>query len=98
MLNLRDSLGIDLSRLEAGTKVRVSFAGRDHMIAVRDEIPPLHKVALDQTPEGGQVFKYGHMSGRATQTIEPGMHLHTRNLEDEYGSLRRWSVLCLAAS
>jgi altronate hydrolase len=87
VVNTRDNVGIALPRLEACTEARVSFAARDCAVVVREEIPPLHKLALDQIPEGGQVFKHGHMIGRATRTIHPGMHVHTQRLEDEFGSL-----------
>ena len=87
VLNPQHNVGMALSRLEVGTEARFSCESRDYTVVVKDEIPPLHKVALEEIPERGPVLKYGHMIGRAMQRIQPGMHVHTHNLEDEYGSL-----------
>jgi len=44
-------------------------------------VPAGHKVALAAVATGGQVLKYGHAIGRATQAIAPGDHVHLHNLE-----------------
>jgi hypothetical protein len=87
VLDPRDNVGIALVPLQVGATVTVSVGARDYTVVVRDEIRPLHKVALDEIPEGAQVVKHGHMIGRAMHRIRPGMHVHTHNLEDDYGLL-----------
>jgi hypothetical protein len=87
VLDPRDNVGIALAPLVVGTTVTVSVGARDYTVVVKDELRPLHKVALDEIPEGAQVVKHGHMIGRAIHRIRPGEHVHTHNLEDDYGSL-----------
>jgi altronate hydrolase len=49
-------------------------------VRARQEIPAGHKVALRSVPEDEPVHKYGQVIGFATRPIEPGDHVHVRNL------------------
>lgn len=49
-------------------------------IEVAQQIPPGHKIAVQEIPEGGQVRKYGQFIGCASTKIRPGEHVHTHNL------------------
>jgi len=45
------------------------------------DVPPGHKIALADIPEGGDVRKYGAVIGRATAAIRAGDHVHVHNIE-----------------
>jgi altronate hydrolase len=49
-------------------------------LAVRDEIPAAHKVAVRTIREGSAVRRYGQTIGFASATIEAGSHVHSHNL------------------
>ena len=52
-----------------GTKIRAAT-----------DVPACHKIALGPIAQAGQVVKYGHYIGHATQAIEVGEHVHTHNM------------------
>jgi altronate dehydratase small subunit len=85
VLNPLDNVGVALSSLGPGTLVRTALGDGRNEIRVREETPALHKIALCEIPEHGQVVKYGHAIGRATRPMLPGMHVHVHNLVDDYG-------------
>ncbi len=45
-----------------------------------DRIPPLHKVALLDLPDGAPIRKYGQIIGFARGPIPAGSHVHTHNV------------------
>lgn len=49
-------------------------------LAVRQMIPPGHKVAMRAVPQGEEVRRYGQIIGFASQDIAPGEHVHSQNL------------------
>ena len=49
-------------------------------IALRQFIPSGHKLALREIAAGEPLRRYGQIIGFATQTIQPGDHVHTHNL------------------
>ncbi|MCM2458898.1 altronate dehydratase [Pseudomonas sp. CG7] len=50
-------------------------------LIARQTIPSGHKIALRRVLVGQRVLKYGQTIGQATQTIEPGDHVHVHNLD-----------------
>ncbi len=53
-------------------------------------IPPGHKVALREIPQGEFVVKYGQVIGRATQFIEKGDWVHSHNLSSALDETRQY--------
>jgi altronate hydrolase len=49
-------------------------------VATRDRIPAGHKIAVRAIPEGEAVRRYNQVIGFATETIEPGSHVHVQNV------------------
>lgn len=49
-------------------------------VLTRAAIPAGHKVALRRIPAGEAVYRYGNVIGFASETIEPGQHVHVHNL------------------
>jgi altronate hydrolase len=71
-----DDVGVAIRKVPAGTVVGD--------LAVQDEIPMAHKVALHPIPAGTQVRKFGVPIGRATRAIAKGELVHTHNLTSDY--------------
>src|SRR5579884_636564 len=78
-LNAADNIVIARVPLAAGQTIIVD--GRS--VTVEDPIPAGHKVAIQPTPAGEPVRRYGQIIGRARIRIEPGRHVHTHNLAFE---------------
>ena len=64
------------------TAVRpLEIAGVVESITTTDNIPRGHKVATSRIAQGEAVRKYAQIIGYAAETIEPGQHVHTHNVE-----------------
>jgi (2R)-sulfolactate sulfo-lyase subunit alpha len=50
-----------------------------------DLVPLGHKIALQDTPAGETVVKYGHDVGRTVASVGQGRHVHTHNMKT-----KRW--------
>lgn len=72
-----DNVAVALRPLGAGE--RVELGGLE--ITTGSEIPQGHKIALAALRSGDVVRKFGWPIGRATRAIEPGLHVHTHNVE-----------------
>ena len=49
-------------------------------LRLRNDVPAGHKVALQALSAGDVVIKYGYPIGELTESVEPGMWVHTHNL------------------
>jgi altronate hydrolase len=85
VLHPTDNVGVALTPLGCGEAVVLGV--EPTRLAVREDVPALHKVALVAIDRGGEVRKHGHVIGRATREVLPGMHVHTHNLVDDYGGV-----------
>ena len=54
-------------------------------IAIKDDVPIGHKVALTELEAGDTAIKYGQDVGRITADVAKGHHVHTHNLKT-----KRW--------
>lgn len=75
-INEKDNVAIVLDGLQKGEAVDVAGA---HIVAEND-IPPSHKIALEDIPEGGVILKYGEEIGRAGVPIPKGAWVHAHNI------------------
>ncbi|MBQ6233226.1 MAG: altronate dehydratase [Clostridia bacterium] len=73
----RDMVAVALEPLKAGETV--SYGAGE--IAMLEDLPMGHKVALRDIREGEPVIKYGYPIGRALADIPAGAHIHTHNLK-----------------
>lgn len=85
VIDVKDNVAVSLSDLAAGEVVQVPLGAEVHPVALKDPIPFGHKFALVSIEVGQAVIKYGEIIGEATKRIEPGMHVHTHNLESRRG-------------
>jgi (2R)-sulfolactate sulfo-lyase subunit alpha len=54
-------------------------------LAIKDDVPIGHKVALIDLKAGDTAIKYGEDIGRITADVAKGRHVHTHNLKT-----KRW--------
>ena len=78
-INERDLVVVAPTGLHKGQSVKV--AGRE--ILVLDDIPPCHKMAVENIAAGNRVLKYGCPFGVATKDIQQGQWVHTHNVRTE---------------
>lgn len=83
-----DSVGVAVHDIAPGTEVpgRVQSSSQELQLAVLDQVPLGHKVALRDIAAGDQVIKYGVAIGLATSDIQAGQHVHVHNLKGQ-----RWT-------
>lgn len=84
-----DDVAVLVVDLKAGdTASAVTLDGRPMgTVALIEDIPLGHKVALRDMPGGKGVIKYGRSIGKARQAIRAGQHVHTHNIRTE-----RWQT------
>jgi hypothetical protein len=75
-----DNVAVTSATIRAGQTV--PFEGRT--LAVRDNVPTGHKLAVASIPAGEKVIKHGGPIGSATGNIQPGDYVHTHNLKSDY--------------
>jgi altronate dehydratase small subunit len=80
-----DDVAVALRPLEKGERITVQGEKSTMTVAVVQEIPRGHKVALRDIEKGGAVFKYGAPIGMASVEIAAGSHVHVHNLEGNRG-------------
>jgi altronate dehydratase len=78
-IHLHDDVAIALEPLVAGSTIELE----ELEVAVREDIPIGHKVALHSISNGAPVVKYGVPIGRASCPIAAGEHVHVHNLESD---------------
>lgn len=78
-LHPEDNVAVALADLPAGA--RISLPG--HAVVTTSTVPAKHKLALEAIPVGGIVKMYGVKVGKATQPIQLGEVLTTRNVHHE---------------
>lgn len=72
-LHERDNVGVCKAALPARTALI------EPELTLVDDIPAMHKVALTAIAKGEPILKYGQMIGVASQSIQPGEHVHSHN-------------------
>jgi altronate dehydratase len=78
-IHLQDDVAIALEPLVAGSTIELE----ELEVAVREDIPIGHKVALHSIANGAPVVKYGVPIGRASRPIAAGEYVHVHNLESD---------------
>lgn len=75
-LDPRDNVATAAQDLPAGA----TATANETSVALRDDVPRGHKVALTAIPRGADVIRYGEIIGAATADVAPGQHVHVHNL------------------
>lgn len=85
-LHDEDNVASVFDTVEAGSTVQViDKKGKGFELAVLQEIPYGHKIAIAPIAVGQQVTKYGEEIGIATVEITVGEHVHVHNIESIRG-------------
>ena len=71
-----DSVAVVKTPLKAGEEL---VFGKSHL-PVAQNVPPGHKIAINEIADGEPVRKYGQVIGFASGPITAGSHVHTHNL------------------
>ena len=82
-----DNVAVALEALQPGDELSVGSGCLE--LQAQEAIPQGHKVALRQIPQGGQICKYGHVIGVATEAIPAGGYVHVHNVLDPIGSWKK---------
>ncbi|MCI8802647.1 MAG: UxaA family hydrolase [Oscillibacter sp.] len=78
----KDNVASIFAEVFAGDTVEVMARdGSLDAVAVHEDIPYGHKVALADIPAGETVWKYGESIGIATKDIKRGDYVHVHNLD-----------------
>lgn len=81
-INASDNVMTAIDTLKPGDEI---MNNDGEIITVKEKIPFGHKVALRTFEVGQSVIKYDRPIGTTTDEIEPGEHVHTHNIESNYG-------------
>ena len=75
-LDPRDNVLVALADLPRGE--RISFLAKDYVLSA--DVPAKHKFVTENLAAGGEIIMYGVLVGRATEALQSGDLLSTRNL------------------
>lgn len=84
-----DDVGVAIVDLSVGAHVGAVTLEGEHLgsMAITEDVPLGHKVAMRDIASGEEVIKYGRLIGQATRDIARGEWVHTHNLRS-----MRWSL------
>ncbi|MEM9357456.1 MAG: UxaA family hydrolase [Pseudomonadota bacterium] len=77
----QDNVATCLADLKAGSVETISIRGAPTSIAIKQDIPFGHKIALSDIAAGEHIIKYAEVIGAASKTIVVGEHVHIHNVE-----------------
>jgi altronate dehydratase small subunit len=80
LLHADDHVATALRPLRAGERIGIAGGGRTIDVAVLQDVPLCHKVAVRPATTGERVLKYGEAIGHASAAIAVGEHVHVHNL------------------
>lgn len=82
-LHPRDDVAVALQALTAGSTCSVAGSGEVRTLAVAEDVPACHKIALRDMPAGTVVHKYGEAIGISRTAIRRGAHVHVHNVASQ---------------
>lgn len=78
VINPKDNVAVAIGWIKAGEQLM--YGGNKELKALTD-VPPSHKVAIEDIPLHGGIIKYGETIGLATQPIHAGEWVHIHNMK-----------------
>ena len=85
VIKRQDNVATAIRDIPAGETAEAGVEDESVSVKVRQDIPLGHKLALRPIGSGEEILKYGTVIGLATQSIEPGEHVHVHNVESTRG-------------
>jgi altronate dehydratase small subunit len=78
----KDNVAVALENILPADEVAIQVkGGKVRSIRALESIPFGFKIALENLPKGGSIYKYGETIGRATQNIKTGEQVHIHNIQ-----------------
>lgn len=82
-----DNVATVLEKVDKGEELQIEIKpGTVESVTTLKKIKFLHKVAIKDIPAGTAVVKYGQIIGKATDYIQKGSHVHTKNVKSWFYS------------
>ncbi|MFH1059108.1 MAG: UxaA family hydrolase [Pseudomonadota bacterium] len=81
----QDNVATAIRDISAGENITVGRGEELLPLAVVQDIPYGHKLAVAAIAAGDDILKYAAVIGRATQAIAAGAHVHVHNVESLRG-------------
>ncbi len=86
LLTEKDTVATALEEIKAGETADLILSGKKiGEIKALDDIPYGFKICAKPMSKGGEVLKYAHVIGRASQDIAVGTLVHVHNIEGNRG-------------
>jgi altronate hydrolase len=79
IMNPQDNVGVAVYGGQAGSCLSTQ-TGSSVTLLLTSDIPPGHKAALADIPQGAPLIKYGEPIGFASRPIRKGEHVHVHNV------------------
>lgn len=76
-----DNVATCLKDMAAGAMAEMTVDGAAKSVALKDDIPFGHKIAIVDIAQGAEVIKYAETIGVASRAIAAGEHVHVHNVE-----------------
>jgi altronate hydrolase len=89
-----DNVVVAVEPLAAGTEVEIG----GERVALGEDVPAGHKIALRALEPGTPVVKYGFEIGRVTERVERGSWIHSHNLRTALDGLLEYRYRPVAAA
>lgn len=80
LMDERDNVVTCVAAVAKGDRIVYQKNGELCALTAEEDIPFCHKAALEDLPQGAQVFKYGEMIGQATAPIVRGHWVSHENI------------------
>jgi len=80
-----DNVATAVEDIKAGEEVWLNIPGKTMSLAVIEDIPFGHKVALVPIAKDSEVIKYGESIGTSLADIQSGQHVHVHNMISNRG-------------
>ncbi|WP_207429372.1 UxaA family hydrolase [Pedobacter sp. SYSU D00535] len=81
-INIHDNVAIALQPLSEGDEYFLD--DNTEPLALLNNIPYTHKVAIRPIKKDEKIIKYGSPIGSALYDIKPGEHVHSHNMKSNY--------------
>lgn len=85
VINPKDNVATVVNDFSAQTVIHFFIDQTEHSVQLLQDIPLGHKIAIREIKAGQAVIKYAESIGLATETIQPGQHVHVHNMETQRG-------------
>ena len=80
LISEKDSVGVTIEELKVGNVASYKVNDEVKKVSIIQDIPIYHKFAIVNVKAVDLVYKDVQVSGKATEDIKVGQHVHTHNI------------------